>query len=337
VGLLVFTLVSLNRDDFMFSDSDYDEEIETRDSADYEHGVAYVTLESRDQVAAGIEVVAVKEANHQIDYLLYGVVVSLSELLEIQDKLVQLMNESRINALEENHLAESYERARILYEERQIISLRELKKAEFLLGAIKADRLNLDRALRSLNNSADAKWGKKISEWVFSEKSRELGALLDQKASLVRLYVSDIKLSDMDIEAVDVAPVAAPGRKLSARFISDAPSVKLGTGGADKFFIVEAGMPTGTQVVASLSKSSKGTDGVFVPNESVLWHSGRPWVFKNINDGVFARVEIKADVDLGAGWFEVNTLVPGDQIVVTGAQLLLSEELKYQIRNENED
>ena len=60
-------------------------------------------------------------------------------------------------------------------------------------------------------------------------------------------------------------------------------------------------------------------------------------VFKRLSDGVFARFEIEADVDLGLGWFEVNAFVPGDQIVVSGAQLLLSEELKYQIRNENED
>ncbi len=32
-----------------------------------------------------------------------------------------------------------------------------------------------------------------------------------------------------------------------------------------------------------------------------------------------------------------NRLNPGDEVVTSGAQLLLSEELKFQIRNENED
>ena len=110
-----------------------------------------------------------------------------------------------------------------------------------------------------------------------------------------------------------------------------------GPGGVDKFFIADSKIPAGTRVVASLSASLKNTAGVLVPNEAVIWYSGKPWIFKQLSDGVFARVEIDAAVDLGAGWFEVETLRPGDKIIVSGAQLLLSEELKYQIRNENED
>ena len=39
----------------------------------------------------------------------------------------------------------------------------------------------------------------------------------------------------------------------------------------------------------------------------------------------------------GLGLILQAVSVPGDEVVVSGAQLLLSEELKYQIRNENED
>ena len=37
------------------------------------------------------------------------------------------------------------------------------------------------------------------------------------------------------------------------------------------------------------------------------------------------------------GWFVPKGLEAGQEVVVTGAQLLLSEELEFQIRNENED
>jgi hypothetical protein len=154
---------------------------------------------------------------------------------------------------------------------------------------------------------------------------------------LLRVFIKEASLAELDISEIEVAPVASPYIKIAGRYVGDAPNVKLGTGGVDKFFITESKIPEGTRIVASLSVSLKDAAGVLVPDKAVIWHSGKPWVFKQLSDGVFARVEIEATVDLGIGWFEVEALSPGDQIVVSGAQLLLSEELKYQIRNENED
>lgn len=330
-------LVTLNRDDFLFGDSDYEEEIETRDSLSYENGLSMVRLEARDQSMAGIEHVALIRTYHQSDYQVFGEVLDVAGLVDIRSQLTSLLNADRTKAVEEAHLTESYKHASLLYKDRQSISRRELLDIEYQLNTVQTDRLNLQRDLSSLRQAAVVKWGGKISEWLLNEDSENFKKLANQHVSLVRLFMREISLSQLEISAVDIAPVASPNQKITGHYIGDAPNVKLGTGGIDKFFITNSKIPAGTRVVASLSASLKDTAGVFIPDEAVIWHSGKPWVFKQLSDGVFVRVEIEAIVDLGTGWFEIKALVPGDKVVVSGAQLLLSEELKYQIRNENED
>ena len=51
----------------------------------------------------------------------------------------------------------------------------------------------------------------------------------------------------------------------------------------------------------------------------------------------FVRTPVSASRLIAGGWFNAEGLEPGEAVVVTGAQLLLSEELEYRIRNENED
>jgi hypothetical protein len=52
----------------------------------------------------------------------------------------------------------------------------------------------------------------------------------------------------------------------------------------------------------------------------------------------FVRRPVDTSQELpGGGWFNAEGFGPAEEVVVRGAQLLLSEELKFQIRNENED
>jgi hypothetical protein len=76
---------------------------------------------------------------------------------------------------------------------------------------------------------------------------------------------------------------------------------------------------------------------VRIPESAVVWLAGRPWVWLRTAPDRFERRPVQATRLGPGGWIEPQGFVPGDSVVVTGAQLLLSEELEYQIRNENED
>jgi hypothetical protein len=91
------------------------------------------------------------------------------------------------------------------------------------------------------------------------------------------------------------------------------------------------------RVVARISMAGAPIGGVLVPSAAVVWHAGKAWAYVKNADDSFARFEVSTADELDGGWFNASGFDAGDEVVVSGAQLLLSEELKYQIRNENED
>jgi len=104
--------------------------------------------------------------------------------------------------------------------------------------------------------------------------------------------------------------------------------------GAHVFVIGNGGsFSTAEHIAADLSRSG-GVKGVRGPGYL-------DWITGQANDfgyeQTFARHEVSTAQELDGGWFNAGGLNADDEVVVSGAQLLLSEELKYQIRNENED
>ena len=56
------------------------------------------------------------------------------------------------------------------------------------------------------------------------------------------------------------------------------------------------------------------------------------------SENKFFRKSIETNTESSNGWIvKENQIKENDLIVINGAQLLLSEEFKYQIKNENDD
>ena len=97
----------------------------------------------------------------------------------------------------------------------------------------------------------------------------------------------------------------------------------------------------GMALTAWLGLAQKTRAGFSVPRSAVLRHDGRTWVFIQEESEKFVRKPIVLDTPLDAekGWFvaaEGGGIVAEDLLVVTGAQALLSEELKGQGGGEKE-
>ena len=63
-------------------------------------------------------------------------------------------------------------------------------------------------------------------------------------------------------------------------------------------------------------------------NSALVRHEGEVFVYVQTSDELFLRQEIELDHPLSEGWFVDEGLKPGQKLVLTGAQQLLSEELK---------
>jgi hypothetical protein len=70
--------------------------------------------------------------------------------------------------------------------------------------------------------------------------------------------------------------------------------------------------------------------GAFVPQAAVVQWDGLIWVFRRRGTGHYERVRVPSAHAVAGGWLVPagDELVPGDTVVVRGAQVLLSEEFK---------
>lgn len=92
----------------------------------------------------------------------------------------------------------------------------------------------------------------------------------------------------------------------------------------------------GAPVIAYVPRGGPALDGVFVPRSSLVRYGGRTWVFVRTGEDEFERRDVELHSPTKDGWFVSAGLRPGEKIVQTGAQVLLSEQLKIQIEREAE-
>lgn len=85
----------------------------------------------------------------------------------------------------------------------------------------------------------------------------------------------------------------------------------------------------GEAVTGLIPTAGEPRKGVIVPRAAVVRANGRGWAFVKNEDGKsFTRKPVELDHPLANGWFVAGGFASGDQVVVTGAQVLLSEEMK---------
>ncbi len=76
----------------------------------------------------------------------------------------------------------------------------------------------------------------------------------------------------------------------------------------------------------------KPITGNEAPYDGVVWLEGRAWIYAESETGHFVRREVVPDTSSEYPRYFIKTPVRGLQVVVTGAQLLLSEEFRSQIQ-----
>jgi hypothetical protein len=294
-----------------------------------------------------------QSAQYETALRVYGSVVDIEPLLEMRGRYLAASAERRALDSALSAARADYRRAEVLYQDDRNISEQALRDAESRYRVAQA-RLDAAQSMQSaLGDSLRTAWGPVVSEWATAAQPVPLGELRSRRSVLVQLvFPYDLPRSAARPQLL-LAPVTARENAAEARFVSAAPRVSAALPGNTYFYLVRgADLRVGARVVARVATDSAMVDGVIVPNTAVVWHAGKSWVYRKRDAETFGRYEISTASELGDGWFQATapetgsdeaalpqsaSLVPGDEVVISGAQLLLSEELKYQIRNENED
>jgi hypothetical protein len=338
IAALVWALIYFARDELHLGAKAPEDEIPVHSSVSSAEGFSQVKVTTASQEASGIASRVLEAARADAAAEVYGVIVNVQPFIELRTRYVSAVSDARALRAAAANSATEYKRLKKLFEDDRNVSERAVQVAEAAWRADEARLIAADQTVAAAHASIQVNWGEVLARWATDPDSPAFQAVAQQREALVQLTLPYGLQAQAGGAPISLAPIAAPVEARAARFISAAPLTDATLPGVTYFYLVSAaGLRVGMRVAGQLKLGGKARDGVIVPSAAVVWHGGKAWAYVKEEDDLFVRKEVSTSQELASGWFDAGHFEPGDEVVVSGAQLLLSEELKFQIRNENED
>lgn len=338
ITLLSWALVYYSRDELGTQAQKHEDDIKTVSAAGIEAGRPVVHLSAQSQAAAGIVVQTLKAAKRETAFEAYGIVANLQPLAELRGRYLAAVAEARAARATLAAAESESRRMEMLFRDDRNVSEQAMQAAQARYRAELSRQAAADQAAASIRDTIRGAWGETITAWTINPDSQMIRSLLEHTAFLVQLVLPHDLPRAAVRGRIAVAPAMAREDARPASFVAESPQIDPAFPGETYFYLVTGGgLRSGMRVAARIKLGGAPTSGVIVPAAAVVWHAGKAWAYVKDDEGSFARFEVSTADELEGGWFNPTGFDGDDEVVVSGAQLLLSEELKYQIRNENED
>ena len=281
-------------------------------------GEIILTLDAETQKRIGLAVAPLNAAEHRATRQGFARVLDATSLSSLLNELAL----ARTNlAASEKELA----RAKVLAAQSNV-SEKALLAAENTAGR---DRL----AVQAVEDKLALAFGRELANRAdLLQLSRSLASM---EAALVRV---DLSAGETLLTPPTKSRVFAPANEaelFEAEFIGPATSIEPEFQGQAFLYLVtqtNRRLAPGANLTALLELSGNASPGVVVPRAALVRSDGRGWAFVQTGDDTFTRREVVLTRPTGDGWFVAEGFKPGDKVVVTGAQVLLSEVGKAAIR-----
>ncbi len=295
------------------------------------NGQIILTIDSLHQKKSGIITNILIKVKHQKSFTGYGKVLQVDEISAAQMKY-QKTKSGFLTAKNNYELSfNEYKRLKKLNRgNSNNIAIKTLQAANALLmnnkNILRNRRVEYDNTLNYLRQ----KWGEKFARDIFnnSPQFKRISAGTD--------LLIHITLPSGINEATNPssATIRANGSNVKAEFISKPALTDTQIQGLSYYFIVSSNSKfilPGMNVSGELSFGAMLT-GVKVPSSSIVWNKGKAWSYLEIKENQFYRHKINTGMPVKNGYFISEKDLIDKKIVVSGAQLLLSQEFKSQIK-----
>ncbi|MFM9836566.1 MAG: hypothetical protein ACKVOA_10750 [Methylophilaceae bacterium] len=335
---LFWVLIFYGKDEYEAYQAQLNTEVVSPNHIQEKLGISVITLSPEIQKNSGISSEKVSAITYSSTQKSVGNVVAIDSLIEAKSKYLSFLSEASIARATNSQNLKQYQRLKALNEDDKNVS--DLAVQEALANA-NADQARMNVAELQLNNlqsTTKLQWGDELAKLVFNDKLPPyLQNLLNRKNMLVQMSLPTNASTPKTGSVMHIAPLSETAMTIRAIYIS--PAAQTDTSSYGKTFYFSAPAETlriGMRVIAENPYNSSVNRGAVVPSKAVVWYGGKPWAYFKQGKDQFVRKPISTDTETNKGWFNKD-ISANSEVVVNGAQLLLSEEFKYQIKNENED
>jgi len=311
-------------------------------------GLPAVKLTEEIMSRSGIQTSSLQVVSHLHEARATGLVVDFQPLLRKRTDYDKAGSELVLTEESIRASTKVYERLRVLHKERANVSLRQVEEARFRMAEDNARKNSAGKLMQNIRTETLQEWGKELSDWALGtalgsqeagkEQSSYFDRLLQKQDVLIMVTLPpDLVLpEETSFVFINTHPERSTSRK--AYLISPASHTNPLSQGVTYYFRTPAeNMRIGMHLSAWVIVSDEVQTGVDVPLASVIWYGGQPWVYVQVEDDLYSRRPVADYRETDFGWFITNTFEQDEKIVIRGGQLLLSEELRWQIPDEDDD
>jgi hypothetical protein len=305
-------------------------------------GAATLILAIASQHQSGIQTTKLESAQHLSTKASFGTVEALDSLIEMRTRYLATLADGNVTRSTITSAEQNLHRLQLLNKDDKNVSDRAVQEAQSNLNVEKAKLMASNILADGIRNNMRMQWGATLANWATqANNNSEFESLLQSQEVLLKITLP-YDVTPNKNTTLQITPIGSQTQLVKALFISAAPQTDTAIQGKTFFYRAPAGsLRAGMRVSAKLNLQDKASSGVIIPHEAVVWYSNQAWVYQKISADKFIRRLISTEVEIESesmsGWYNTTGLAANDEVVISGAQLLLSEELKYQIKNENED
>jgi len=310
-----------------------DDDIPTRKHSLFKRNV--VIIEENALAMAGIQTQIVKAYKQHAEYLAYGKVVNIQPLLALRNRYLLAINEGNGVKAKFSQNEQSIKRAEALYSH-GVTAKRQLQDQQAQWVSSKAQVNSLQVQSQAIVDEARLDWGDTLTHWALSSEIKPLSDFISGRKALLQISLPAGKLLPNDIADISTSPTGNRQQATIAELISPAPQSEIIGQGASYFFATnDKRLKPGMRISVWVPESHDQQNGVIIPESALLWYLDQAFVFVKTDKDKFTRRLITNYSITGNGYFVYDGLKADEQIVTSGAQLLLSEELRNQVHDED--
>jgi hypothetical protein len=312
-----------------------------------------VFLSAKAQDLSGLQTITLTPVNHHAEFTAYGKAVNIQPLIELRHRYLLALTERGGATARFQQAEQNIRRQQDLYRD-GATSKRSLQVQQ---AQWQTDKAQLDASsVQGKAIAAEARliWGEKLTEWALSTGSDKLSVFLTGQKTLLQITLPVNKQLVSDIQHIDVEASGNRSAASIAELISAAPQTDTSAQGESYFFQTDGrrdcsrqscgihAIPgdnhirTGMRVAAWIPEQGESQSGVVIPKSALVWHLDQAFVYLKTAEEQFSRRTIDQYSATTGGYFVGNGINPGEQLVVTGGQMLLSEEFRGQIPDEDD-
>jgi hypothetical protein len=340
--ILLWLLTYFGRDEFNNATADKNTSGISQSLLKSVNGINFITLSSEIQSNSGIKTLPIQKTIYKKNLTNYATVLNIDLLIEQKNRFNEIKNQINLLTNEFDRDKKNYERFKLLNDDNKIISDKALQEAKVSFENTRIKLYASQELVSGIKQNIRAQWGETILSMIDQGLKKELFEfLLQDKARIVKVTLPE-NADNEPPRSISLALIDSLNEKFLANYLAESPTLDKSIKGKTYFYIVYSNkLRIDSKVIANLIQDNLSSElGKYlaIPKEAVVWNAGQAWVYIKTGENKFLRKMIETDNEDSNGWIvKEDYIKENDLIVINGAQLLLSEEFKYQIKNENDD